>query len=70
MPLYPSQAEARSRVRRPTVSIAASMLSKAGFISYVRGEITILDRAGLETAACDCYRIITSEFERLVGSKG
>lgn len=54
-------------VRRPSVSIAAGMLAKAGFISYVRGQITILDRHGLEAAACECYRIITDEFKRLVG---
>ena len=54
-------------VRRPSVSIAAGMLAKAGLISYTRGRITILDRAGLEAAACECYRIITGEFERLVG---
>ena len=56
-------------VRRPSVSIAAGMLAKAGLISYVRGQITILDRAGLEAAACECYRIITDEFERLLGTE-
>ncbi|HEX6840966.1 MAG TPA: helix-turn-helix domain-containing protein, partial [Stellaceae bacterium] len=54
-------------VRRPTVSIAAGMLAKAGLISYMRGRITILDRDGLEAAACECYRIISDEFARLVG---
>lgn len=57
-------------VRRPTVSIAAGMLSKAGLISYLRGHITVLDRPGLEAASCECYRVIADEFERLVGSKG
>jgi len=57
-------------VRRPTVSIAAGMLAKAGLISYVRGQMTILDRAGLEAASCECYRIIAGEFERLVGGRG
>lgn len=51
-------------VRRPTVSIAAGMLAKAGLISYVRGQITILDRLGLEAAACECYCVIAGEFER------
>lgn len=54
-------------VRRPTVSIAAGMLSKAGLIHYVRGRITVLDRAGLEKASCECYRVISDEFQRLVG---
>ena len=57
-------------VRRPTVSLAAGMLAKAGLIHYVRGHITILDRAGLEGAACECYQAIASEFQRLVGTKG
>lgn len=56
-------------VRRPTVSIAAGMLARAGLISYVRGVITILDRAGLEAATCDCYRIIAGEFEHLLGDR-
>jgi CRP-like cAMP-binding protein len=56
-------------VRRPTVSIATRMLGNAGLISYVRGRIRILDRSGLEAAACECYRIVADEFERLVGGK-
>lgn len=57
-------------VRRPAVSVAAGMLAKAGLISYVRGQIRILDRTGLEAAACECYRIVANEFERLVGAPG
>ncbi len=57
-------------VRRPTVSIAAGILAKAGLITYVRGQITILDRLGLEAASCDCYRTIADEFELLLGDKG
>ncbi|HWB48111.1 MAG TPA: Crp/Fnr family transcriptional regulator [Stellaceae bacterium] len=57
-------------VRRPSVSIAAGMLAKAGLISYVRGRITIIDREGLEAAACNCYHIIADEFRRLVGKPG
>jgi CRP-like cAMP-binding protein len=54
-------------VHRPTVSIAAGMLQKAGLITYRRGVITVLNREGLEEAACPCYRFILEEFERLVG---
>ena len=57
-------------VRRPTVSLAAGMLQKAGLIHYVRGEITICDREGLERVACECYEVIRREFERLVGAPG
>ena len=53
-------------VHRPTVSVAAGMLQKAGLIRYVRGIITILDRKGLERASCGCYRAINKEYERLV----
>jgi hypothetical protein len=53
-------------VTRPSVTIAAGMLQKAGLISYVRGSVEILDRAGLEQAACECYRVITDEFRRLI----
>lgn len=53
-------------VRRASVTAAASALQHAGFISYARGRVTILDREGLETAACECYGIIRREFERLM----
>jgi CRP-like cAMP-binding protein len=52
-------------VTRPSVSAAASALKLAGLIRYSRGIMTILDRAGLEAAACDCYGIIEGEFSRL-----
>jgi CRP-like cAMP-binding protein len=55
-------------VRRPSVSMTASILQRAGFIRYNRGRIEILDRAGLESAACECYGVIAREYERLIGS--
>jgi CRP-like cAMP-binding protein len=55
---------------RPTVSIAAGMLQKAGLISYSRGNITVMDRDGLEAASCECYGVIRREFENLVGADG
>ncbi|HZT89676.1 MAG TPA: Crp/Fnr family transcriptional regulator [Stellaceae bacterium] len=57
-------------VHRPTVTIAAGMLQRAGFIRYARGVITILDRAGLEGASCSCYRFIAREYNRLLGTAG
>ena len=54
-------------VRRPSVSVAAEALQAAGFISYHRGKVTMLDRPGLEAASCECYRIIRARFDRLPG---
>jgi CRP-like cAMP-binding protein len=54
-------------VRRASVSAVAGRLQKAGLIRYSRGVITILDRPGLEAAACECYRIIAVEYDRLLG---
>jgi CRP-like cAMP-binding protein len=53
-------------VHRPTISVAAAMLQKAGLIHYVRGVITIRDRKGLERASCACYRSINKEYDRLL----
>jgi CRP-like cAMP-binding protein len=52
--------------RRAAVSAAAGALQKAAFIRYSRGRITIVDRAGLEGASCECYRVVRDEFERLI----
>lgn len=42
-------------VRRVGVTAAASALQRDGLIKYARGVLTVLDRSGLETAACSCY---------------
>jgi hypothetical protein len=52
--------------RRSTVSVSAGILQRAGLIRYVRGNVTIVDRAGLESVACECYSVIRSELERVV----
>jgi len=44
---------------RPTVTIVAGTLQKAGLITYHRGHVTILDRERLEAASCECYRAAT-----------
>ncbi|WP_458757631.1 Crp/Fnr family transcriptional regulator [Afipia sp. TerB] len=53
-------------VHRPTVSIAARMLQQAGLIRYSRGYIEVIDREGLESAACNCYRLIADHYARLL----
>ena len=52
--------------RRSTVSVSAGILQRAGLIRYVRGHVTIVDRAGLEAVSCECYAVIRSELERVV----
>jgi CRP-like cAMP-binding protein len=52
-------------VRRAGVTEALGVLQRARLIETRRGRIVILDRAGLEQATCECYGIITREFERL-----
>jgi CRP-like cAMP-binding protein len=53
-------------VQRSGVSIAAGVLKRAGMIDYGRGEVRVLDRRGLEEAACECYGSIRGELERLL----
>jgi CRP-like cAMP-binding protein len=53
-------------VRRATVSEVAASLQRDGLIEYEYRRITVVNRAGLEAAACDCYRIVHREYERLV----
>jgi CRP-like cAMP-binding protein len=53
--------------RRQSVTVAAGQLQDAGLIHYCRGHIQILDRSGLETAACECYRVVRTESDRLLG---
>jgi len=53
-------------VRREGVTEAAGKLQDDGLISYRRGTITVLDRAGLEARSCECYQVVKTEFERLL----
>jgi CRP-like cAMP-binding protein len=54
-------------VRREGVTEAAGKLQAAGAIEYRRGRIRVLDRAGLEQRACECYAAVRAEYERLLG---
>jgi CRP-like cAMP-binding protein len=53
-------------VHRPTVSLVASTFQRAGLIEYKRGQMTILNRPGLEKASCECYRIAKDQYDRLL----
>jgi CRP-like cAMP-binding protein len=53
-------------VRREGITVAAGQLQQAGFISYRRGHISVLERAGLETRACECYAVVKQEVRRLL----
>lgn len=56
-------------VHRPSVSIAASVLQRAGIIDYKRGRINVLDRQALENASCECYEIVQKNFKRILGRR-
>ena len=50
---------------RPTVTVVAGTLQKAGLITYKRGWVTIVDRKALEAASCECYRAATDLLQRV-----
>ena len=54
-------------VQRSAVTIAAGSLQERGFIRYTRGEITILDRPGLEGTACECYAAVIKDYAQVFG---
>jgi CRP-like cAMP-binding protein len=53
-------------VRREGITVAAGKLQAKGLISYVRGRVTLLDREGLEEAACECYKVVKNEYDRIM----
>jgi len=53
-------------VRREGVTEAAGKLQDAGLIRYQRGRITVVDRPGLEARCCECYKVVKTEFDRLL----
>ncbi|MGH7728394.1 MAG: Crp/Fnr family transcriptional regulator [Vulcanimicrobiaceae bacterium] len=52
--------------RRSGVTVAAATLQGAGYISYRHGHVAILDRAGLESTACECYRAARDQFDAML----
>ena len=56
-------------VRREGVTAAAGKLQAEGLIHYARGHITVLDRPQLERRVCECYAVVTKEYDRLLPYK-
>ena len=55
--------------RRESVTVAAGRLQDARLIHYARGRIKIVNRKGLEATACECYRIVKQEENRLFDNR-
>lgn len=53
-------------VRRESVSLAASHLHEMGLIDCSRGKIILLDRKGIEALSCECYRVVKSQYDRML----
>jgi CRP-like cAMP-binding protein len=57
-------------VRRESITETAGKLQRAGIISYRRGHISVINRAGLEAGACECYAVVKKELDRLLSGVG
>ncbi len=53
-------------VRRASVTVTAGALQRAGFVEFSRGRVEVVDRAGLEGAACECYAVTREVYDRLL----
>lgn len=53
-------------VRREGVNEAAKKLKDSKLIRYARGQITVLDRPGIEARVCECYSVVKDEYDRLL----
>jgi CRP-like cAMP-binding protein len=49
------------------ISVAVGILQRAGVIMYEHDRVTVLDRAGLEAACCECYSTVRQQYEHLLG---
>ena len=57
-------------VHRPSITVTAGILQRAGLIRYSGGRVTVLDRSSLEAASCECYGIVKHRFAVLLGLTG
>lgn len=57
-------------VRREGITLAAQKLAERKLITNKRGTMTVIDRRGLEDAACECYEVVNTEYTRLLGHGG
>jgi Mn-dependent DtxR family transcriptional regulator len=53
-------------VRRESITEAARQMRLDGLIRYARGHIVVLNRIGLESRACECYKVVRHEYGRLL----
>ena len=53
--------------RRSTVTVSAGNLQREGLIDYTRGRVRIVNRPGLEAKSCECYHIVRSTYDALIG---
>ena len=65
LPLTQEYMSVMTGVQRTTISAVANQLRGAGLIRFSRGNVEIVDRPGLEAAACECYQAVRAEFDDL-----
>ncbi len=53
-------------VRREGITLAAQKIAEKGLITNTRGTIMLIDRQGLENAVCECYQVVSDEYNRLL----
>jgi len=53
-------------VRRASVTVTAGVLQRAGYVEFSRGRVAVVDRSGLEGAACECYGVTREVYDRLL----
>ena len=70
LPITHSALAVMLAVQRPTVTLTARMMQRANFIDYRRGVLTITDRPGLLSLACECYRIVNSTYDQALQAEG